>query len=286
MTEPTSPLITADDLATKLGRPDLVLLDIRSSVDGGGRAAFEAGHIPGSRHADYVAAGWRVETDGAPGLLPSASHLSALFGRFGLAPESHAVVVPAGTSSADFSAAARIYWTLKVAGHRRLSILAGGFAGWAASGRPVETGPDRGEAGPPYPVAIDPTLRATTDEVAAIVADGGAALVDGRNPASFAGDEKSAQAKRAGRLPGALNVDSAQAYDPGANHLRSPAELDGLFARIPQGPVVAYCNTGQAAATGWFVLSEILGREVVTLYDGSMTAWTQDDARPVETGRG
>jgi thiosulfate/3-mercaptopyruvate sulfurtransferase len=193
------------------------------------------------------------------------------------------VVVPAGTSPADFSAAARVYWTLKVAGHRRLSILAGGFAGWAAAGRAVETGPDRGEAGPPYPVAIDPTLRATTDEVAAIVAGGGAALVDGRNRPRSRARRRPRRRSAPAAFP-APSTSTARRPTTPANSLRSPAELSGLFASVPPGPVVAYCNTGQAASTGWFVLSEILGREGVTLYDGSMTAWTQDEARPVETG--
>jgi thiosulfate/3-mercaptopyruvate sulfurtransferase len=31
------------------------------------------------------------------------------------------------------------------------------------------------------------------------------------------------------------------------------------------------------------VLSEILGRDEVALYDGSMTEWTQDPERPVAT---
>jgi thiosulfate/3-mercaptopyruvate sulfurtransferase len=53
---------------------------------------------------------------------------------------------------------------------------------------------------------------------------------------------------------------------------------------VPEGAVVTYCNTGQLAATGWFVLSEVLGRKDVTMYDGSMSQWTQDETRPVEAG--
>ena len=41
---------------------------------------------------------------------------------------------------------------------------------------------------------------------------------------------------------------------------------------------MSYCNTGHWAATNWFVLSELLGRPDVRLYDGSMVEWTADPA--------
>ena len=64
----------------------------------------------------------------------------------------------------------------------------------------------------------------------------------------------------------------------------SSSELEQLFASVPEGAVVTYCNTGQLASTGWFVLSEVLGRQDVSMYDGSMSQWTQDESRPVEVG--
>jgi thiosulfate/3-mercaptopyruvate sulfurtransferase len=277
-------LIQPAALAARLGPSGPTILDIRSSVDGGGRAAFETSHVSGAVHTDYVADGWRMARDGAAGLLPDPDALSHLFGRLGLAPEREIVIVPAGVSSADFTAAARVYWTLKVAGHGGLAILDGGFARWAAEGHPVEKGSGRAPAATAYPVAIDRRLRTTLAEVEGILAGGaGPLLVDNRNAASFRGDEKSGLAKRAGRLPGALHLESAPAYDPATNRLRPRAELERIFAPLTAGPIVTYCNTGQLAATGWFILSEILGRETA-MYDGSMSEWTADPARPVETG--
>ena len=278
------PLTTVDDLAKRLGAPDLLVLDIRSAVDGGGRTAFEAGHVPGAVHTDYVADGWRAAKDGAPGLLPEPEALAALFGRLGIRPASQVVIAPAGVSAGDFSAAARVYWTLKAAGHPARSILEGGFKAWAAAGQPIEAGPGRLMAAGPYPVKPDPSVRATLAEVESLVRDGGAALVDSRGSDFFAGEAMSPQARRPGRLPGAIHVDNASAYDSAANRLRPRVELERLFAPVPAGPAVSYCNTGQVAATDWFVLSEILGRPEASLYDGSMSQGTQDATRPVEAG--
>jgi thiosulfate/3-mercaptopyruvate sulfurtransferase len=280
------PLMPPSALADALGEPSLAIVDIRSAVDGGGRAAFEAGHVPGAIHTDYVADGWRMAKDGAGGLLPDPEPLSSLLGRLGLTPESRVVIVPAGTSSGDFSAAARVYWTLRTAGHRHLSILDGGFARWAAEGRPVETGAGRQPGPTSYPIRLDASRRATLAQVEHVVAaaQGGPTLLDTRGPKSFVGEEKSPLAKRAGRLPGAMNLETARAYDPATNRLRPLPELEQFFASVPDGAVVTYCNTGQLASTGWFVLSEVLGRKDVAMYDGSMSEWTQDDARPVEAG--
>ena len=49
--------------------------------------------------------------------------------------------------------------------------------------------------------------------------------------------------------------------------------------------MVSYCNTGHWAATAWFVLSVVLGRPDVRLYDGSMVEWTADARRPVAGSR-
>ena len=41
------PLVTPEWLAHRLRKPDSLILDIRSVVDGGGRQAYEAGPHPG-----------------------------------------------------------------------------------------------------------------------------------------------------------------------------------------------------------------------------------------------
>jgi thiosulfate/3-mercaptopyruvate sulfurtransferase len=89
-----------------------------------------------------------------------------------------------------------------------------------------------------------------------------------------------------GHIPGAHNLDSAEFYDSKTNRLKPKADLAAVAAQVPTAkPVVSYCNTGHWAATDWFVLHEVLGRQQVRLYDGSMVEWTADTHRPVESSR-
>lgn len=280
-----SPLVSPEWLAARLADPHVRILDIRSAVDGGARAAYEQGHAPGAVHTDYVKDGWRAVKGMASGLLPPAEFLAALFGRLGLTPDQHAVIVSAGTTVGDFSAAARVYWTLVMARHRSVSLLDGGMAAWRRDpARPVEAGAGVAPAPTHYPVAFDGAHRSDLAAVERAVAAHSAVLLDSRSRAYFEGREKSPQALRAGRLPGAVLLDHATAFDAGARRLKPLAELTRLYGALPQGSVINFCNTGQQAATNWFVLSQLLRRPGTTLYDGSMAEWTENAARAVEVG--
>lgn len=275
-------LISPEALAARLGNENLIIVDVRTAADGG-REAFDAGHIPGAVHSDYAADGWRTKIGNAPGMLPSAEHLAALAGKLGIKPHDEVVIVSAGTAPTDFAAAARVYWTLKFIGHGQQAILDGGFKGWTSDPeRPVEKGPSQPKGAAPYPVVAQQQLRSTTDATLIAARSKQASLVDARGPGYFEGSEKAAEATRGGHIPGAIPRDYAGAFEGGK--LKPQAELEKLFAAVPQGPAISYCNTGHSAAANWFVLSEMLGRDEVALYDGSMTDWTQDPERPVATG--
>ena len=127
-----TPLVSVEWLAQHQGRANLVVLDVRSAVDGGGAEAYRREHIPGSVHSDYDKGGWRVTRNGIPFQLPTTAELEKLISELGIDEDSHVVVVPAGVHATDFGAGARVYWTLKVAGISRVSILDGGFAALVA----------------------------------------------------------------------------------------------------------------------------------------------------------
>jgi thiosulfate/3-mercaptopyruvate sulfurtransferase len=282
--ETVSPLVTAGWLKNHLKNADVVVLDIRSAIDGGGAEAYAKGHIPGAIHSDYDKGGWRVTRNGVPFMLPTVAELEKLIGELGIDEDTHVVVVPAGVHATDFGSAARVYWTLKVAGLAKVSILDGGIAGWIADKNPLETTPNK-----PSPkiltVTLDKSLSADTDEVAKIQQSGGATLIDARPASFFAGKQKAPASKAYGHIPNAVNVDSATFYDATTNRLKPKAELEALAQSLPGGPSVSYCNTGHWAATDWFVLSEILGRKDARLYYGSMVDWTSDASRPLASSR-
>lgn len=279
-----APLVTPQWLNEHAAGPDLVVLDIRSAIDGGGAQAYAAGHIPNSVHSDYDKAGWRVTRNNVPFMVPTVPELEKLIGDLGIDEDTHVVVVPAGVNVLDFGAAARTYWTLKYVGVKNVSILDGGVAAWRKAGLPLETG-TKAPSPKIFTATVDKSILAEAADVESLEGKGGATLVDARPASFFLGKEKAPASKAYGHIPGALNIDSAEFYDAQNNKLKPKAELAAIANAAPAGPVVNYCNTGHWAATDWFVFHELLGRKDARLYAGSMVEWTSNDSRPIESSR-
>ena len=177
------PLVTPQWLNDHLADDNLLVLDIRSAIDGGGAQAYAAGHIPKSVHSDYDKAGWRVTRNNVPFMVPTVPELEKLIGDLGIDEDTHVVVIPAGVSVLDLGSATRTYWTLKYVGLKNVSILDGGIAAWRNASLPLETG-TRAPSPKIFTATIDKSILAEAPEVEAIEENGGAALVDAR-PVSF-----------------------------------------------------------------------------------------------------
>jgi thiosulfate/3-mercaptopyruvate sulfurtransferase len=272
------PLVDGDWIEGNLGKSDVVILDIRNKIDKGSKEVYEKGHVPGAIYSNYLEDGWRTEKDGIVAMLPDAADLEQLIGGLGIGNDDHVVIVPAGVSAVDYGSATRVYWTFKVMGHDKVSILDGGHALWAGQGRALETGSNRREP-KTFKAQYRPELVASRDDVAHVVKTGtGALLIDYRPPVQYSGEKKSGKAARYGAIPGARNIPQDQFYDKSGSTFTDLQRLGQLWqeAGIAGGSEqITYCNTGHWASLGWFASSELLGNKKTRLYDGSMADWSQ-----------
>lgn len=264
------PLVTPAELAARLGDSRLRIVDIRDAkVDG--KSVYELGHIAGAQPAAYSK--WRGPKE-SPGRLPATAVLTSLIQQLGIDRSTPVVVVYEGKSSTDFGSAARVYWTLKAAGVPTLSILNGGLTAWRAAELPL-TDEVVTKAPSNFQVQLDPRLIATRDEVAQVVANHSALLLDARPAPFFAGETRHTAAKTPGTIVGAKNVSHDVWFSKAtllpADDIQRVAQQVGVHT---DQPTISFCNTGHWAATNWFVLSELLGHEHVKLYPESVVDWS------------
>ncbi|MEM1285646.1 MAG: sulfurtransferase [Pseudomonadota bacterium] len=278
-----TPLVDTAWLQAHLDAPDVVVLDIRNVTDEAD--PFAQGHIPGAVAAAYNQVGWRTEIDGTIGVLPLEADIQALIESLGVDNHEHVVIAPVGENSSDIGAATRVYWTFKVLGHDNVSILDGGYVAWNRDGGALSTEAVPVEQGS-FEISFRDELLATADDVE--VADAsGITLVDGRPEAQFTGEQQSGVVARAGTIPGAVNLEQARLYDVNAASYadaQTVASIAGEVGVPLDQAAITFCNTGHWASVVWFGLSEVAGQENVSMYDGSMTEWAADPARPVVNG--
>ncbi len=268
-----SPLLTPAELAARLPDRELRVIDIRSAASDKG-STFDFPHVAGAQWAPYAL--WRGPKDN-PGALPSADDLGALIRRLGIDTSTPVVIVYNGGDATDFGAAARVYWTLKVAGLKQLAILNGGIKAWSAAGLPLVTAASAAPAPSHFELKIDHELIATRTQVAQVLAAGKSRVIDARPREYFEGGARHPLARAPGTLVGAKNVDSDVWFAPDGNVLPI-AELRRIAAQqgvATDQPTVSFCNTGHWAATNWFVLSELLDQHRISLYPESMVDWSR-----------
>ncbi len=278
--QPVSPLITPAALKPLVERKAVRVLDIRELLQNDDKTPnYAAGHIPGAVAAPYSDI---RGTEDNPGAVISDEELSGLLSKWGIQRDTYVVIAPTGSDGSDFGGAARFYWTLKLAGISRVSILEGGLGAWGAAGFPQETStPEIKPTG--IKVKLDKSQIVTTEQLAQLIKQrtSGAkkfVLSDSRSEDYFKGVEKHSAQARAGTLPGAQNFDHEEWFQLNTGKLLPKAQLEKLAKEaglLTNDDVITFCNTGHWSATTWFVLSEILGQKNVRLYPESAISWSK-----------
>ncbi len=284
-------LIETSELAARLDDPALRIVDMRGYVrtserDGiqraeyvGAREVYEKSHIPGAVYIDWtrdiVDLTDPIEVQVAPPQL-----FAEAMGRLGIGDE-HLVVAYDTHPASQF--ATRLWWVLNYYGHDRVVILNGGLHKWQRENLPMTA------AIPDYPPAtftprVQPQLRATAEDVLALLHKPGVALIDARDKGQYTGAIVREPGRR-GRIPGALNIPREELIDAATGAFRSNEELSQVFSEAHISPaehIVAYCNGGVAATTVLFSLA-MLGYPSLTNYDGSWNEWGSRSDLPVES---
>jgi thiosulfate/3-mercaptopyruvate sulfurtransferase len=276
-------LISADELGARLADPATVqrlrVVDCRWYLNkpAAGRAAYEAGHIPGAVFAD-------LETDlsdpnglGAPGRhpLPTPAAFKERMEALGIGSQ----MLVVGYDDANGTVAARLWWMLDNLGHRGgAAVLDGGLQAWTATGRPLSTDE------PHYP----PAHLELAAEWQRVITRGDLAarldyvtVLDARAGERYRGEVEPIDPVP-GHIPSALSAPAPGNLDADGRFL-PPAELRRRFAQMNAGkPFVTSCGSGVVACQNALAMRQA-GLPDPILYAGSYSDWTRSGL-PVATG--
>lgn len=280
-------LVSTEWLEKELGAPDLRILDctVKFDVsDGGpqidsGRAAWDAAHIPGSRHVDLLGALSDASTS-VPMMCPPPEQFAAAMESVGVGDGCRVVLYDAQMNAW----AARLWWMLRAFGFDGAAVLDGGWRAWSGEGRSVATDPESPSSPARFTAQPRDGLFVTREDVIAALDDEAVAIVNALDRVAYRGER--VDYGRAGHIPGSLNVPFIELVDRHTHRYLPPARLREAFGEVlAAGPdrIVTYCGAGVAASSAAFALG-VLGVDRVAVYDGSMFEWAADPSLPLVTG--
>jgi thiosulfate/3-mercaptopyruvate sulfurtransferase len=277
-------LVDADWLAAHLGTPDLVVLDATvpygpQGPDGSlGLSRWRYEHIPGSRYADLQGALSDADAPFSFAFPPAAKLVPALQAR-GVHDGATVVIYD------DFLNmwATRIWWMLRAIGFPNAAVLDGGWKAWLAAGKPVESGSTSAIS---TAELLSVRERSSFADIAGVQAHvsgerSSEALVCALPESYFSGVDK--VGGRGGHIPGSINIPAASLLNADGRFLPE-GELRARLAELDTASsVTLYCGGGISATVVAFAL-DLIGREDVNVYDGSLEEWNSDPSRPLAEG--
>ncbi|MEO7917220.1 MAG: sulfurtransferase [Dokdonella sp.] len=278
-------VVSASDLAEVIDRLDVIVVDCRHQLadPNACKRAFQAAHLPGARYADLH---HNLADLTRPGLgrhpLPDNATLMQWLADIGWTPSHHVV---AYDDAGGALAAARMWWMLRLIGHRKTSVLDGGIRAWQASGHPLTSEMPSVACSEVVERVWSPDALVDYDALQLGLRSGSLLLVDARATPRFRGEVEPIDAI-AGHVPGARNRPFSD--NLGGNGLfKSELELReewlALLGDHAPENVVHMCGSGVTACHNLLAM-EYAGLTGSRLFAPSWSGWISDPARPVASG--
>jgi thiosulfate/3-mercaptopyruvate sulfurtransferase len=271
------PVVGAAWLAEHRDHPDLRVIDLRWYLDGrSGRAAYDAGHVPGAVFVDLEGEVTGHVPNAGRHPLPAPEAFERAMRAAGVGRASTVVVY----DDTGGGTAARLWWLLRHFGHASAAVLDGGLAAWPG---PLAEGPsDQPPAGDF--VAGRPRRAQVVDYEDVRRLPEGSVLLDARAPERYRGEVEPVD-PRAGHIPGARSAFFRGNLDAGDRFL-PPDALRRRYEELGAADgsrVVVYCGSGVNACHDLLAL-ELAGIEGARLYAGSWSDWSNRPEAPAELG--
>jgi thiosulfate/3-mercaptopyruvate sulfurtransferase len=267
-------LITTDWLAENIACPNITIVDASFFLPAAERDAekeFDYCHIPGAVFFDINEIADK-NTD-LPHMLPTENEFSFHVSNLGISNDHHVICYD---TNGGPMAAMRAWWTFRVFGHDRVSVLSGGLPKWQNENHATSS-VSQVITNQQFSAKRNKNLVKNIEQVIENIQSQEFQMVDARSKGRYNGTEAEPRAGlRQGHIPRAISLPFETLLDSkNFMTMRSADEILTIIMEAginPKIPLISSCGSGVTAAPLVMALF-LIGYKQAAIYDGSWTEW-------------
>ena len=275
-------IVSTDWLSDNIDDPNISIVDASFYLPAANRdpkIEFNKCHIPKAVFFDINEIA--DQSTDLPHMLPDPNQFSEQMSNLGISNDTHVICYD---TNGGQMAAMRAWWTFRVFGHNRVSVLNGGLPKWQneclqTSGLPIKPSKKI------YLAKYNKHLVMNIEEIIKNIKTQKYQIVDARSEGRYSGKEPEPRiGLRSGHIPDAINLPFENLFDPtNFMTIRSADEILAIIKKAginPLKPIISSCGSGVTAAPLVLALY-LLGHSEAAIYDGSWTEWAGRTDTPI-----
>jgi len=266
-------LVEADWL--KKNRANVIIIDTRPE------SLYLGGHIPGAVNASWTYFANMNAPAGSMkwGTIWPPQTMSKRLGALGINGKKQVVTY---CDAGGWGQSGWALWILRMSGVKNAKMLNGGFTAWKKIGGEVSRKKYTNKAVAFSIPKYQANYLVNTKWINDNIGKQGLVVIDVRTPAEYEGKIRPFQEKRAGHIPGAINIPIDEYVDnnykfENEEEIKSVLEKNGI---TPDSEIVVYDTAGVRAAFVTMAL-RYAGYHKSQCYDEGFQAWAGDSSLPL-----
>ena len=267
-----SPIVSANWLSQNLCKENIKLIEVGASYN-----SYLVEHIKCSQFTNFYKDGWRYNKNNVPMQLPEPELLINILEEMGINYDDYVILYPKKNS--DIYAMAEttaIYFTFKFLGHKKISILDGGYPYFKKNfDLLIEEGEFKVSPTIDYKAQINLNILANIFDVTESKKNK-YQLIDSREKDFYLGINKLKSFSKYGTIETSINIPSKwflQGRGFSFNNLNLLKKIYNYSEIDFDKNFIFFCYSGLESSINWFVSYELMKNKNAKLYDGSLFDW-------------
>lgn len=270
----SKPLVNAEWLSKNLCNKEIKVIEVGISFN-----SYLVEHIQCSQYTNFYKDKWRSNKNKVAMMLPLPEKIVDILEKLGVYDSDHVILYAKENTKYSMAETTSIYFTFKYLGHKKISILNGGYPAFKKQyDFFIEDGHYKDIKRSKYKTRINKKIIATYEDVV-FSKENNYSLIDAREHDFYLGINKLKGFHKFGTIKGSINIPSKWFLEQRGLKFNNIDVLKMIFdsKKLKKNRnSIFFCYSGLESSINWFVSHELIKNQNAKLFEGSIFEWTSN----------